>query len=141
MPLVIIAIVGVVPYGWVMGLEHPPLGAVIVLLFFIAFSASGLMQTITVLLIDCHPDSPAAVSAANNVIRCLLGAGAVAIAVPLFDKIGRGLTGTLLALVYATACLLLWAVVVNGPRWRNERKLKSESIEEKRAEEEGRHEI
>ncbi|OBT45029.1 hypothetical protein VE00_04158 [Pseudogymnoascus sp. WSF 3629] len=139
LPLIIMACVGVVPYGWVMGLEHPPLGAVIVLLFLIAFSASGLMQTITVLLIDCHPDSPAAVSAANNVLRCLLAAGAVAIAVPLFDKIGRGLTGTLLALVYAVSCLLLWAVVVKGPGWRNERRLKREAIEEKREEEEGRH--
>ncbi|KFY38581.1 hypothetical protein V494_04325 [Pseudogymnoascus sp. VKM F-4513 (FW-928)] len=140
-PLIIIACVGVVPYGWVMGLEHPPLGAVIVLLFLIAFSASGLMQTITVLLIDCHPNSPAAVSAANNVLRCLLAAGAVAIAVPLFDKIGRGLTGTLLALVYLVSCLLLWAVVVKGPGWRKERQLKREAIEAKREEEEGRRGI
>ena len=110
------------------------------LLFFIAFSASGLMQTITVLLIDCHPDSPAAVSAANNVLRCLLAAGSVAIAVPLFDKLGRGWTGTLIALVYAMSCLLLWTVVVRGPGWRNERRLKREAIEEKR-EEEGRHRI
>lgn len=71
-------------------------------------------------------------------LRCLLAAGGVAIAVPLFDKLGRGWTGTLLALIYAVSCLLLWVVVLKGPGWRNERKLKEEETEEKR-EEEGRH--
>lgn len=138
LPLMALACVTIVPYGWVMGLAHPPLGAVIVLLFFIAFSASGMIQTISVLLIDCHPDSPAAVSAANNVMRCLLAAGGVAIAVPLFDKIGRGWTGTALALVWAVSSLLLWPVLLWGQEWRNERKIKKEALEEKRAEEEGR---
>ena len=138
LPLTALGCVTIIPYGWVMGLEHPPLAAVNVLLFFIAFSASGLMQTMAVLLIDCHPTSPAAVSAANNILRCLLAAGGVALAVPLFDKIGRGWTGTALASVWAVSCLLLWPVLLWGQGWRNERKLKREAIEEKRAEEEGR---
>lgn len=114
----------VIPYGWVLGMEHPPLPAVLVLLFFIGLNTSAVFQPLSALIIDINPTSAAAASAANNLVRCLLGAGGVAIVNPLFNAIGRGWTGTLITLVWVVASSCWWTVMVWGPRWRRTKESK-----------------
>ena len=128
MSCIYLACATMIPYGWVMHLNHPPLAAVIVLLFLLAIVASGAMQAMSVLVVDIHPRSPAAASAANNLVRCLLGAGGVALAVPLVDQIGRGWTCTLIALIWVLMSSCWWAVIIRGPRWRKARKSKEDLI-------------
>jgi len=92
------------------------------------------MQCLQVLLVDCHPESPSATSAAANLIRCILSAGGVALVEPLLKGIGRGWTGTLISAVWATGSLLWWAVWFWGAGWRKEKERK---LQEKMAGSEG----
>ena len=126
LPCLYFACATIVPYGWVVGLQHPPLAAVLVLLFFNATVTSGTFQAMSVLIVDIHPESPAAATAASNLIRCLLGAGGVAAVIPLLNRIGRGWTSTLIALVWVSMSSCWWAVMIWGPRWRQARKTREE---------------
>ncbi|KAI4127085.1 MAG: hypothetical protein LQ347_004745 [Umbilicaria vellea] len=126
LPLVYLGCATFIPYGWVMGLKHPPLPVALVLLFFNAFALSGSFQTMNVLIIDCNPVSSAAASAAFNLVRCLLGAGGVAAVVPLLNKIGSGWTSTLIAAVLILFSSFWWAAIIWGPRWREEKRQREE---------------
>lgn len=120
--------ISIIPYGWVMGMKHPPLPAALVLLFFMGLSSSAAFQPLSALVIDINPKSSAAASAANNLVRCLLGAGGVAIVNPLFNSLGRGWTATLIALVWVLTSSFWWLVIIWGPRWRKEKESKQAAI-------------
>jgi predicted MFS family arabinose efflux permease len=117
----------IIPYGWVMGLPHPPLPAALFLLFIMGFCTSGSYQPLTALVIDLNPQSPAAATAAFNLARCLLGAGGVALGNPMVTKLGRGWTSTLIAGVWVLLSSCWWLVIIFGPKWRRERKAKASS--------------
>ncbi|MCJ1292669.1 hypothetical protein MMC34_004222 [Xylographa carneopallida] len=127
LPLVYIGCAVFLPYGWVMSLPNPPLAAVIILLFLNAYVLSGSFQALNVLIVDCHPDSSAAASAALNLVRCLLGAGGVAAVIPLLDRIGSGWTGTMVTLIWVLMSGMWWAPMVWGPRWRAEKKIRQDA--------------
>ena len=115
----------IIPYGWVMGLPHPPLPAVLVLLFVLGLCISATFQPLTALIIDINPQSPAAATAAHQFVRCLLGAGAVAVVNPMLESLGRGWTTTLIAGLWVVMSASWWVVIVWGPSWRKARKEKS----------------
>ncbi|MCJ1283825.1 hypothetical protein MMC26_003156 [Xylographa opegraphella] len=138
LPLVYFGCAAFLPYGWVMSLPNPPLAAVVVLLFLNAYVLSGSFQILNVLVVDCHPDSSAAASAALNLVRCLLGAGGVAAVIPLLDSIGSGWTGTMVTLIWILTSAMWWAPMIWGPRWRAEKKIKQDA---KRAKEENSRDV
>ncbi|KAN0087379.1 Major facilitator superfamily domain containing protein [Elaphomyces granulatus] len=117
----------IIPYGWVMCLRHPPLPAILVLLFIMGLCTSAAFQPLTALVIDINPERPAAAAAAFNLVRCLLGAGGVGVGNLMLDSLGIGLTSTLIAFIWVGMSACWWAVVVFGPRWRRARKAKSDS--------------
>jgi hypothetical protein len=117
----------IIPYGWVMGLRHPPLPAILVLLFIMGLCTSAAFQPLAALVIDINPERPAASAAAFNFVRCLLGAGGVGRVNPMLDSLGRGWTSTLIAFIWVGMSACCWAVIVFGPRWRRARKAKSDS--------------
>jgi hypothetical protein len=49
---------------------------------------------VTRLNIDVNPRSPAAASAAFQLVRCLIDTGGVALVTPLLNSLGFGWTGT-----------------------------------------------
>ena len=124
--------ISIIPYGWVMGMKHPPLPAALILLFFMDLSSSAAFQPLSALVIDTNPKSSAAASAANNLVRCLLGAGGVAIVNPLFNSLGRGWTATLIALVLVLTSSFWWLVIIWGPHWRIEKEIKQAANEPQR---------
>jgi predicted MFS family arabinose efflux permease len=117
----------IIPYGWVMGLPHPPLPAALFLLFIMGMCTSGAFQPLTALVIDLNPQSPAAATAAFNFVRCLLGAGGVAVGNPMHNKLGRGWTSTLIAFIWVLFSMCWWSVIIWGPRWRKAKGAKSAS--------------
>lgn len=126
---VYISSIAILPYGWVMGLQKPPLPAVLVMLFIMGLCTSASVQPLTALIIDINPKSPAAGGAAFNLVRCLLAAGGAAIVNPLLNSIGRGWTGTLVALSWIVLSVCWWAVIILGPKWRKQAR-KAESKRE-----------
>jgi predicted MFS family arabinose efflux permease len=123
--LIYLSSAAIIPYGWVMGLQHPPLAAALVLLFIMGLCVSAAFQPLTALVIDINPRSPAAATAANQFVRCLLGAGGVAVVSPMLDSLGRGWTSTLIALVWVVMSFCWWVVMLWGPKWRKASKAKS----------------
>jgi multidrug resistance protein len=128
--LMYLSAAAILPYGWVMGLPSPSLAAVLVLLTITGLCISATFQPVTALVIDIQPERPAAATAAFNFVRCILGAGGVAIVTPLLNSIGRGWTSTLIATVWVMFSGCWWAVLVWGPRWRKEKAAKSSQSSE-----------
>jgi len=124
---VYISSAAVIPYGWVMSLEHPPLPAILVCLFINGLCTSAAFQPLAALVIDINPDRAAASAAAFNFVRCLLGAAGVGIVNLMLDSLGRGWTGTLIAFIWVGMSVCWWAVIAFGPRWRKEKKAKRDA--------------
>lgn len=78
-----------VGYGWVLASDIS-FGGLIVFLFLIGYTTDVVGQTLMVLCVDLNPKRPTNVSAANNVVKCLVGAAASAAIVPMSEAIGYG---------------------------------------------------
>ena len=89
--------------------------------------------TNSTMLVDLYPYSPSTATAANNLVRCLMGAAGTAIIIQMIDGMGRGWAYTFVAAtVYATSPLL-WVVTKRGPKWREERRMRIEKHKEEAA--------
>lgn len=73
------------------------------------------------LIVDLYPGAPATATAANNLVRCLLGAASTASIEYIIRGIGRGWAFTLLALLFTIQSPVLYIIQKNGPKWRTER--------------------
>ncbi|KAH2787171.1 hypothetical protein KXW38_004415 [Aspergillus fumigatus] len=119
-PLVYCACLCIVAYGWVMEYKTALAGPV-VMLFFMGHLTSGAFSSLSTLIVDLNRQSPATAVAANNLFRCLLGAGVVAAADPVIQHIGIGWTATLIAFLWVLLSPLMWAVSRWGHGWREKR--------------------
>lgn len=70
------------------------------------------------LIVDLHYSTPATAMAANNLVRCLLGAGATAIVHPMINAFGRSWTYTYVAITTLSTSPLLILVYLCGMEWR-----------------------
>jgi multidrug resistance protein len=118
LPLMYLAGAAIFSYSWVIEMPHPPLAVILVLLFLCGSLLAATFQVVTTLIIDVNPRSPAAASAAFQLVRCLLGAGGVALVTPLLNSLGSGWTGTYIVWIWIVLSLCWWSVVIWGPKWR-----------------------
>lgn len=105
----------------------------LIFLFVIGFCVSSSLNTVSVLLVDLYPGKDGTATAANNLVRCWLGAGATSGVQPLINKVGIGWTSTFFGLLVIVFSPILWYVMQNGPKWRRATKEKKERQEAKRA--------
>ena len=125
LPLIYAACLFITGYGWVME-KKTALAGPLVLMFFTGHFATGAFTSLNTLIVDTHRQSPATAVAANNLFRCLIGAGAVAIAEPLIGRIGIGWTATFIAGLWLVFSLFIWAIFFKGHVWREELRVKRE---------------
>ena len=123
LPLVYVAAATVVAYGWVMT-SHTSLAGPVILLFISTFCMSGSFTGLSSLVVDLNRDSPGTATAAMNLVRCWMGAGAVAFVNPLLNAIGLGWTSVLVAGVWVIISPVVLLIMKRGPRWREEKRLK-----------------
>ncbi|RMZ82391.1 hypothetical protein DV737_g2066, partial [Chaetothyriales sp. CBS 132003] len=116
----------VLVFGWVLDAEGP-LAAQLVVLFLATFHMGIAFNVTTTLLVDFYPKAPATATAANNLCRCLLGAGATAAIVPMIESPLRcgGSFSVLSGLLFVTSPLL-WVIYWRGQAWREQRRLRAE---------------
>ncbi|KAI5202279.1 MFS general substrate transporter [Aureobasidium subglaciale] len=127
-PLVIVGDAALLCYGWVMHVETN-LAAPLVLLFFIGLCLTGAFNCNSVMLIDLYPLSPSTATAANNLVRCFIGAGGTAIIIIMIEHMGRGWCFTFIAGVVMLFSPILWVLEKYGQGWRNAR---TQRVEEER---------
>ena len=135
-PAAYVTSVLVCAFGWILDVSGP-LPALLVVLFFTSFSMSIAFNVTSTLLVDFYPKVPATATAANNLVRCGLGAGATAAIIPMINAMGRGWTFTFLTLFLIATSPMLWAVWFWGMKWRTQRNEKERRFEQLR--EEKRH--
>ncbi|KAL3458750.1 putative MFS transporter [Aspergillus heterothallicus] len=132
LPFVYASCVFLIAYGWVMQ-ANTSLAAIIVFLFLSGHTTTGAFSSLNTLVVDINAETPATAVAANNLFRCLLGAGAVAVAKPLIDCIGIGWTATFVAGLWVVLSPCLWVVYLRGYRWRTEKRASVEEVKEQEA--------
>ncbi|KAF2270032.1 MFS general substrate transporter [Lojkania enalia] len=121
-------------FGWMVQCKVH-LSGPLILLFVIGFCVSAALNTVSVLLIDIYPGKAATASAANNIVRCWLGAGATSGVEPLIVRVGIGWAVTFFGVLVVAGSPTLWYVMKNGPSWRRTMR---EKKERQRAEREAR---
>ncbi|KAH6650472.1 major facilitator superfamily domain-containing protein [Chaetomium tenue] len=117
LPMLVLASVSFIVYGWLLAYRASVAGP-LVLLFFACFGVNGFFTVLSVLMVDVYPQAPATATAANNLVRCWLGAGASAVIIPMIDAMTSGWAYTFIALVFLLLAPLLWVIMRWGPAWR-----------------------
>jgi MFS family permease len=118
-------------FGWMLQYKVN-LSGPLIFLFIIGFCTSASINTVSVLLVDMYPGKAGSATAANNLVRCWLGAGATSGVVPMINKVGIGWTTTFFALLVFGFSPILWYIMENGPKWRRATKKRKEKQEAKR---------
>ncbi|KAK5138427.1 hypothetical protein LTR08_000013 [Meristemomyces frigidus] len=129
-PQIIIGDAALLCYGWTMQAETS-LAAPLVLMFIMGLTLTGAFNAMSVMLVDLYPLSPATATAANNLVRCLMGAGATAVIIYMIDAMGRGWCFTFVAAVVALFSPILWVLEKWGPGWREARRVRVELAKER----------
>ncbi|RDW57483.1 quinidine resistance protein 2 [Coleophoma cylindrospora] len=133
-PMVYVSCGTLLAYAWTLE-SQASLAGILVSLFFMGLFFSGVQQGFNTLIVDTHADMPATATAANNLFRCLMSAGATAVAPFLIEKIGVGYMGVFISGVWFLLTPLLWLVLFRGKKWRdNERKRQEEKATKEQAE-------
>lgn len=124
-PQLLFGSAAIIGYGWMMN-HHISLAGPIVMLFILGYCLIAGTQCLNVLMVDIYPGKPATATAANNVVRCLLGAAASAAILPMSDAMGNGWAYTVLALLFVIASIGPVFTMKYGIKWRKAKKEKSE---------------
>ncbi|KAK4232887.1 major facilitator superfamily domain-containing protein [Achaetomium macrosporum] len=120
LPILVFASVCSITYGWVLDYETNVAGP-LVLLFFVGFSANGFFTILSILMVDIYSHAPATATAANNLVRCWIGAGTSVAIIPMVDRMTSGWAYTFIAFLYLLLLPLLWIIMRWGPKWRGAR--------------------
>ena len=133
-----IGIACILCWGWVLR-QNAPLAAPLVLSFIIGLTLTGSFNVMSTLLVDLYPLRPATATAANNLVRCWMGAAGTAVIIQMINSMGRGWCFTFVAAVIFFTSPILWVEMRWGPKWREERRLRVETQkQEKEAREVGK---
>ena len=125
LPLLYIGTISSIAYGWTLD-YRTNLAGPLILLFVFGYGTMAAFQVMQILIADINPENAAAATAANNLFRCLLGAGSTAVLVPMIDRMGVGWAYTFASLVWIAFSPTLWLLMKYGPGWRKEKKEREE---------------
>jgi MFS family permease len=134
-PLFFISGSVLIMYGWFLTVNLN-ISAYIITLFIAGYSLVSSFQILNVLMVDIYPRKPSVATAANNLVRCEIGAVFSAILLPLSNAIGYGWAYTFLALLLIAFAPILLIIMQKGPAWRkarNEKEDKARAAREEKA--------
>lgn len=134
-PLLYLGQASLLCYGWVLE-KNAHLAAPLILQFMIGLCLTGSFNVLSVLLIDLYPLSPATATAANNLVRCLMGAAGTAVIIQMIKGMGRGWCFTFITAVIFVTSPMLWVLTKMGPKWREARRVR---VEKHKAEKKASH--
>jgi MFS family permease len=124
-PLLATGLACILCYGWALE-RNANLAAPLVLTFFIGLCVNGAFNILGTLIVDLYPQSPSTATAANNLVRCFVGAAGTGIINIMIDRMGRGWCFTFIALVCVVFSPMLLVELKWGPKWREERRVRME---------------
>ncbi|KAN0111587.1 MFS general substrate transporter [Russula decolorans] len=110
----------VIGYGWALQ-SRVTIAVPLILQFIIGVSAITILNATQTLLIDMMPNQGSSVTACNNIVRCLLGAGMVSIVKPILDALDDGWSYVVFGSLCVLVSPLLYVEIRWGPFWRQRR--------------------
>lgn len=125
LPLLLLATLVIFAWGWALQYKAS-LAVPAVLLFLMGLGMIGFNNTSSVLIVDMYPGRAGAATAANNLTRCLIGAGATAAVTPMINAMGSGWAFTVFGFLYLLGAPMLLLIMRNGIKWRRMMKEKEE---------------
>lgn len=129
----IVLFVAILGYGWALDYKAP-LAVPLVISFFMGFSITSTMNSLSTLLADIFPDRVSTASAASNLLRCLLGAVGAGVVDNMLKAMGIGWTFSFIGFLILVATVLLWFEYIWGMQWRQKRWRKNAEKAEKEKE-------
>ncbi|RAK94057.1 citrate synthase [Aspergillus costaricaensis CBS 115574] len=111
LPLTLLAALSILSYSALMSLATPTLSHALVLIFAISFSITAAYNIMNILIVDLYYSTPATAMAANNLVRCFLGAAATGLVHPAVVRWGTGWTYGLTIMNYYLLISLLIPLV------------------------------
>lgn len=120
-------------YGWFLTIKLN-LSAYIICFLVMGYTLTCTFQVLNVLMVDIYPGKPSVATAANNLVRCEIGAIFSAILLPMANAIGWGWSYTILALLFVGFAPMLLVIMKKGPQWRKARKAKEDKAKETKRE-------
>ncbi|GAP86986.1 putative dityrosine transporter [Rosellinia necatrix] len=124
-PFLVLFTLVLIGFGWAVEYKAH-LAVEIVLLFLAGLGIVTFSNLLSTLIVDINPGAAGAATAANNLTRCLVGAGASAFINPLMTTVGAGWAFTIVALSFVVFFPALWLVVRNGVKWREAKAVRKE---------------
>ena len=128
-PPLFFGLIVIIGSGWILE-KRTPLAVPLVVMSIGGFLLGQSWGMVGTLLVDLYPDSPSTATAAFNLMRCSMTAGASAVVQYMIDAMGVGWCYTLVGLLCFAASPLLWVVLRWGPQWREERFVRVEKKRE-----------
>lgn len=124
-PLLAVAGASIIGWGWAIQAQaHVAVPCVISV--GLGIGIIGFNNTSNVLLVDMYPGRAGTATAANNLTRCLVGAGASAAIVPMIDAMGVGWAFTLAGGLLLLCLPAIVLIVSYGQKWRSEQAVKTQ---------------
>ncbi|KAG9231136.1 MFS multidrug transporter-like protein [Amylocarpus encephaloides] len=132
-PVAFISGAAVIGFGWSL-VHKTSLAGPVITMFVAGWGLTCSVQVLNVLLVDLFPGKPSVATAANNLVRCEIGAVFTAVIVPLIDAVGTGWAFTILSLISVAFNPVLLILMRKGPEWRKQRKAKEEKARSQKEE-------
>ncbi|KAI1406243.1 MFS general substrate transporter [Hypoxylon fuscum] len=118
-PPLVLSMVVITAWGWALE-ARASVAVMCVLVFLLGLGLVSTTSVFSALIADVRPGKTGAASAANNIIKFLLGAAMAAAIDPLINAVGPGKAYTIIAVLYVFLSPCLYLVVKRGTRWRKE---------------------
>jgi len=119
-PMLFLGAASVITYAWILR-EGVNISGPIIVILVIGYSTSAAYQTLNVLLVDIYPGRAATVTAANNLMRCEIGAAGAAVVAPMISGIGTGWSYTIMGLISILGVPGLLLNIRYGMGWRQKK--------------------
>uniref|UniRef100_A0A060T673 ARAD1B13662p n=1 Tax=Blastobotrys adeninivorans TaxID=409370 RepID=A0A060T673_BLAAD len=121
-PFLILACAGFIGFGWIMEAKTSVAGPV-VMLAVIGYTVMSAFSCLSALIVDLYRDRAATATAANNLVRCLLGAAGTGFISPMIQAWGIGWACTFMSLVWLVIFPpFLVLLYYRGQKWRQQDK-------------------
>ncbi|KAL1893608.1 hypothetical protein Sste5346_006439 [Sporothrix stenoceras] len=133
LPLYYLSAATMLCWGWVIQ-KHAHLAVLCVLLFLNGVGMIGFQNAASALLVDITPGRAGAAVAANNLIRCLIGAVATAVINPMIAAMGTGWAFFLIGALYVATSPGIFLLMFKGIVWRRQEREKVERRQQRREE-------
>jgi MFS family permease len=118
LPATVLACIAMLGYAWTMTLRLTPV-VPLLLLFVFGWGGTAAYTVMNVLIVNINYSSAASATAANNLVRCMLGAGGAAAIMPLINSLGMGWSFTCIAIAWVALSPLALIVLFSQRKLTN----------------------